>query len=76
MLGNIGNQLVKYMRQVTKGHLYQLLEVSDYCVMLLCIGRRPSQFCETSPNATIGYLIPVYVSVILCGKFEVRGREF
>ena len=33
MLGNIGDLFVKCMRQVTKGHLYHLLGVSDYYVM-------------------------------------------
>ena len=32
-LGNIGNLIVICMRQVTKGHLYHLLGVSDYYVM-------------------------------------------
>ena len=31
--GNIGNPFVISMRQVTKGHLYHLLGVSDYYVM-------------------------------------------
>ena len=33
MLGNIGDLFVKCMQQVTKGHLYHLVEVSDYYVM-------------------------------------------
>ena len=33
MLGNISDHFVKCMRQVTKGHLYHLLGVSDYYVM-------------------------------------------
>ena len=33
MLGNIGELFVKCMRQVTKGHLYHLLGVSDYYEM-------------------------------------------
>ena len=33
MLGNIGDLFEKCMRQVTKGHLYHLLGVSDYYVM-------------------------------------------
>ena len=33
MLGNIGDLFVKCMGQVTKSHLYHLLEVSDYYVM-------------------------------------------
>ena len=33
MVGNFGNLFVKYMQQVTKGHLYHLLGVSDYNVM-------------------------------------------
>ena len=33
MLGNIGELFVKQMRQVTKGHLYHLLGVSDYYVI-------------------------------------------
>ena len=33
MLGNIGDLFVKCMRQVTKGHFYNLLGVSDYYVM-------------------------------------------
>ena len=33
MLGNIADLFVKCMRQVTKGHLYHLLGVSDYYVM-------------------------------------------
>ena len=32
MLGNIGDLFVKCMQQVTKGHLYRLLGVSDYHV--------------------------------------------
>ena len=32
MLGNIGDHCVKCMRQVTKGHLYHLLGLSDYHV--------------------------------------------
>ena len=31
--GNIGDLFVKCMRQVTKGHLYHLLGISDYYVM-------------------------------------------
>ena len=33
MLGNIGDLFVKYMRQVTKDHLYDLFGVLDYYVM-------------------------------------------
>ena len=33
MLGNICDLFVKCMRQITKGHLYHLLGVSDYYVM-------------------------------------------
>ena len=33
MLGIIGNLFVKCMEQVTKGHWYHLLGVSDYYVM-------------------------------------------
>ena len=50
MLGNIGNLFVKCIGQVTKGHLYHLLGVSDYYIY--CIGRGPSEFCETSANVT------------------------
>ena len=31
--GNLGNLFVIHMRQVTKGHFYYLLGVSDYYVM-------------------------------------------
>ena len=43
MLGNIGDLLVKCMQQVTKGHLYHLLGVSDYCVMYM---QRAQSVCE------------------------------
>ena len=33
MLGNIGNLFVECNRQVSKGHLYHLLGVSDYYVL-------------------------------------------
>ena len=33
MLGNIGKLFVKCMQQVTKGHVYHLLGVSDYSIM-------------------------------------------
>ena len=33
--GKIGDLFVKYMRQVTKGHLYHLLGVSDYYIIPL-----------------------------------------
>ena len=33
VLGNVDDLFVKCMRQVTKGHLYHLLGVSDYYVM-------------------------------------------
>ena len=33
MLGNISDLFVKCMLQVTKGHLYHLLEISDYYVI-------------------------------------------
>ena len=46
---NIGDLIVICMRQVTKGHWYHLLEVSDYYVT---IGRGQSQFCETSAKVT------------------------
>ena len=45
MLGNIGNLFVKFMQQVTKGHLYHLLGVSDYYVMHR---QRAQSVCETS----------------------------
>ena len=32
MLGNIGDLFMKCIQQVTKGHLYHLLGVSDYCL--------------------------------------------
>ena len=48
MLGNIGDLFVKCMRQVTKGHLYHMLGVSDYYIMYT----GPSQFCETSAKIT------------------------
>ena len=35
MLGNIGDLFLKCLRQVTKGHLYHLLGVSDYYVMYI-----------------------------------------
>ena len=47
--GNIGNLFVICMRQVTIGHLYHLLGVSNYYVM---IGRGQSKFCETSAKVT------------------------
>ena len=46
MLGNISILFVKYMREVTKGHL---LGVSDYYVMYR---QGPCQFCETSAKIT------------------------
>ena len=49
MLGNIGKQFVKCMRQVTKVHLYHLLGVSDYYVMYR---QKISPFCETSADLT------------------------
>ena len=49
MLGNIGDLFVKCMQQVTKGHLYHLLGVSDDCVIY---DRGSSQFCETSAKIT------------------------
>ena len=62
MLGNIGSLFVKYMQQVTKGHSYHPLGVSDYYVMY-------GQSCETSTNVTI-------TTDHFCEKFEVRGRTF
>ena len=50
MLGNIGDLFVKCMRQVTKGHLYHLLGVSDYYVMYIDTG--PSQFWEILAKIT------------------------
>ena len=50
MLRNIGELFVKCMQQVTKGHLYHLLGVSDYYVMYL--GTGPCQFCEMSAKIT------------------------
>ena len=51
MLGKIGDLFVKCMRQVTKGHLYLLLGVSDYYIRLglLYESRVISQF-ENVPN--------------------------
>ena len=49
MLGNIGELFVKCMRQVTKGNLYHLLELSDYYVMYR---QRATQFCKTSVKVT------------------------
>ena len=51
MVGNIGDLFVKCMRQVTKGHLYHLLGVSDYYVMYRQ-SKGPSQFCETLAKIT------------------------
>ena len=49
MPGNIGNLLVKCMQQVTKSHLYRLF---GYQITMQCVGREPSQFCETSVKVT------------------------
>ena len=69
MLGNIGDPLVKCMRQVTKGHLYHLLGVSDYYVMyrqwtqsVLCFERRIDGFGpygrpRTDPEVLLGFTI-------------------
>ena len=47
MLGNIGDLIVKGMRQVTKGHLYHLLGVLDYYLMYRLIPLDGSvTFCE------------------------------
>ena len=47
MLGNIGDLSVKCMRQVTKGHLYHLLGVSDYYVMYRHRAKDPLRwFCN------------------------------
>ena len=60
MLGNIGDLFVKYMRQVTKGHLYHPLGVLDYYVMNRHRVTDPLRwFCN-----------------IFFIKFVVRGREF
>ena len=48
MLGNIGKLFVKYMQQVTTGHLYHLFGRSDFYEKQ----RALSQFCETSANIT------------------------
>ena len=50
MLGNFGNLFVNCMRQVTKGHLYHLLGVSDYYAAYR--HRAKSGFCETSVKIT------------------------
>ena len=49
MLGNIGYLFVKCMQQVTKGHLYYLLGVSDYYVMY---STGPRQFYEMLAKIT------------------------
>ena len=72
MLGNICDLFVKCMRQVTKGHLYHLLEVSDYYAIYIYIGTGPSQFCETSAEIIDWVTDPLrWFSNIL-----VRGRTF
>ena len=68
MLGNIGDLFVKCMRQVTKGHLYHLLGVSDYYVMYRQRARRQ--------RSLTGKLIPLDGAVTFYIKFVVRGREF
>ena len=69
MLGNFGTLSLKCMQQVTKDHLSNLLEVSDYYVMY-------RQFCETSAEVTNWLLILLDGSVNFCENFVVRGREF
>ena len=49
MVGKIGNLFVKFMRQVTKGHLYHLLGVSDYYVIYR---QRAQSVCETCVKVT------------------------
>ena len=51
MLGNTGDLVVKFMQQVTKGHLYHLLGVWDYYVMNRHLNI--VTFCENDvfPNA-------------------------
>ena len=61
MLGNIGDLFVKCMRQVSKGHLYHLLGISDCYVM----------YRQRAKS-----LIPLDGSVTFYEKFVVRGREF
>ena len=73
MLGNIGDLIMKCMCQVTKGHLYHLLGVSDYYVMYW---HGPSQFCETSAKIIDWVTESLDGSVIFCEKVVVRGREF
>ena len=74
MLGNIGDLFVKCMRQVTKGHLYHLLGVSDYYVMYR--HRAQSVFLKRWQRSPTGQLIPLDGFVTFCEKFVVRGREF
>ena len=68
MLGNIGDLFVKCMPQVTKGHLYHLLGISDYYAMY---GTGPSQFCETSAKITDWVTDPLRwfcnISLKVCG---------
>ena len=49
MLGNIGNLFVICNQQVTKGHLYHLLVVSDYYVMYR---QRAQSVCEMLAKVT------------------------
>ena len=65
MLGNIGDLFVKCMQQVTKGHLYHLLGVSDYYVM----------YRHRAQRSPTGLLIPLDGSVTFCERFVVSGRK-
>ena len=60
MLGNIGSLFVKCMQQVTKGHLYHLLEVSDYYDVWV---GRPVSFVKHLQRSPTGYLSPSEGSV-------------
>ena len=75
MLGNIGNLFMKCMQQVTKGHWYHRLGVSDHYVMYI-IGRGLSLFSETSAMVTNRVTDQVIdSSVKLCKRFVIRGKE-
>ena len=56
--------------------MYETIHKRPFVQSVGGIGGGPSKFCETSPKATNGRLIPLDGSVNLCEKFVLRGREF
>ena len=81
MLGNIGDLFVKCMQQVTKGHLYHLLGISDYYVMYRQTAKPPLSYKASAstpgiPLCSNRFSDEVYFVFVSCSCYNLCDMHY